>query len=196
MEEEKQLTEQESLALIASMIIKAKNSYIDSGIGPLFWGIIITVCSLTRYVENAFDFSIGFDIWTFSLLALIPQIYFSVRSRTTKKNFKAHDESMMNYVWGTFAICIFMVNFYIIKTQASYDIALHMMIFGIPTFITGGIRKFKPMIIGGLICWICSIASYYVKAPNGMLLMALAATSAWLIPGIILRRRYLKLKNV
>jgi hypothetical protein len=195
MAEEKQLTEKESLELIASMIKKVKNSYIDSGVGPLFWGILITFCSLVTYAEIVFKFDLGFDIWTLSLIALIPQAYFSWRSRKTK-NFTSHDETMMNYVWGTFAICIFMTSFYVNKTNATHSIALHMMIFGVPTFITGGIRKFKPMIIGGLICWICSISSYYTGMRNGMLLMALAAISAWLIPGIILRRRYLKLKNV
>ncbi|MEO7531762.1 MAG: hypothetical protein ABIS69_10135 [Sediminibacterium sp.] len=195
MVEEKQLTEKESLELIATMITKAKNSYIDSGVGPLFWGVLITVCSLTSFVERVFEFRLPFDIWFLSLFALIPQIYFSAKNKKDK-NFISHDESMMNYVWGTFAICIFMISFYINKSQAPYSTALHMMIFGMPTFITGGIRKFKPMLIGGLICWICSIISYYTNTAIDMLLMAISAITAWLIPGIILRRRYLKLKHV
>lgn len=195
MEDEKQLTEKESLALIASMITKAKHSYIDSGIGPLSWGVLITLCSLVSYAQRAFGFDIGFDIWILSLLAIIPQIFFSIRAKRNK-NYTAHDESMMDYVWGTFAICIFMTNFYINKVGAPSGISLHMIVFGIPTFITGGIRKFKPMLYGGLICWICSIASLYVSFTNGVLLMAVSATSAWLIPGIILRRKYLKLAHV
>lgn len=195
MEEEKQLSEQESLALIASMIAKAKNSYIDSGIGPLSWGVLITFCSLVTYAERTFSWDIGFDIWILSLIALVPQVYFSIRARRNK-NYTSHDEHMMNYVWGTFAICIFMTNFYIIHNHAPSGISLQMMIFGIPTFITGGIRRFRAMLVGGLICWACSLASYYVSYTNGILLMALSAASAWLIPGIILRRRYLKLSHV
>lgn len=195
MEEEKQLTEKESLALIASMITKAKNSYINSGVGPLFWGILITVCSLTTYAQVAFKFELGFDIWFISLFALIPQAYFSLKEKKPK-NFTSHDESMMNYVWTTFTVCVLMLSFYTYRTHTFNSLALYMMVFGIPTFITGGIHKFKPMIIGGLICWICSIGSYYTNFANGMLLMALSAISAWLVPGIILRRRYLKLKNV
>jgi hypothetical protein len=195
MTEEKQLTEKESLELIASMISKAKNSYIESGIGPLVWGILITFCSLVTYFQIVFHFELAFDIWFISLFALIPQAYFSFRQKKPK-TVTSHDESMMNYVWGTFAICIFMLSFYASKTNSSHNTALYMMVYGIPTFITGGIRKFKPMIFGGLICWACSIASYYTGSANGMLLMALSSLSAWLIPGIILRRRYLKLKHV
>ncbi len=193
--EEKQLTEKESLALIASMINKVKNSCIDSGIGPLFWGVMITICSLITFAESNFHFKLGFDIWILSLIALLPQIFFTWRAKK-EKVFIAHDETMMNYVWGTFTVCVFMLSFYNSKTETSNSIALYMMVFGIPTFITGGIRNFKPMILGGLVCWICSIASYYVSFANGMLLMALSAVAAWLIPGIILRRRYLKMKHV
>lgn len=195
MQEEKQLTEKESLALITSMISKAKNSCIDSGIGPLFWGVLITICSLVTFAEVNFHFEPAFDIWLLSLIAILPQIFFTWRAKK-QKVFIPHDETMMNYVWGTFAICVFMLSFYNSKTHTSNSIALYMMVFGIPTFITGGIRNFKPMILGGLVCWICSITSYYVSFANGMLLMALSAVAAWLIPGIILRRRYLKMKHV
>src|SRR5437764_585683 len=107
MAEEQTLTEKESLELIATMIKKVKNSYIDSGVGPLFWGILITFCSLVTYAERLFNFDIGFDIWMLSLVAVIPQVYFSWRTRKTK-NFTSHDETMMNYIWGTFAVCILM----------------------------------------------------------------------------------------
>ena len=195
MSEEKKLTEKESLELITSMINKAKNSYIESGVGPLSWGILITFCSLTTFAEISFHFDPGFDIWFLSLIGLIPQVYFGWRSKK-QKNFTSHDERMMTYVWGTFAICIFQLSFFASKSHSGHELALYMMMFGMPTFITGGIQHCKSMIIGGIICWICSIASYYTSFANGMLLMALSATSAWLIPGIILRRRYLKMKNV
>ncbi len=195
MEEENQLTEKESLALITSMIKKAKNSYIESGIGPLFWGIVITFCSLITYARVSYQLDIGFDEWFLSLFALLPQVFFIWRARK-QKNFISHDESIMNFVWATFAICIFLLSFYNSHVHPSNSIALYMIVYGIPTFITGGVRKFTPMVVGGIICWVCSIASYYTSFANGMLLMALSATSAWLIPGIILRRRYLTMKHV
>jgi hypothetical protein len=195
MPESHTMSEQESLALITSMIRKARNSYIETGVGPLFWGVLITFCSLFTWAEKHFDFQLGVDIWLLSLIALIPQIYFSARSRRTQQHV-AHDEIVMNYVWSTFAICIFLLSFYSSQVQTVHITALHMMLFGIPTFITGGFRKFMPMIVGGLICWTCSVISIYTNFETDMILMAVSATFAWLIPGIILRKRYLKLKHV
>lgn len=195
MPEEKRLTEAESLALIASMITRAKNSYIESGFGPLLWGTLITFCSLVSYAKVQFHFDIGFDVWLLTVFAIVPQIYFGWRSRK-QKNFVSHTDIAMKYVWSTFAITIFMISFYNFKVVPANSIALFMLIYGMPTFITGGIQKCSSMIIGGIICWICSLASYYTSYSNGLLLMALSASAAWLIPGIILRRRYLKLKHV
>ena len=195
MPEEKKLTELESLELITSMINTAKNSYIESGVGPLFWGVLITFCSLANYAQVQYHFYIGFDVWLLSLFGLVPQIFYAWRSSKRVK-FKSREESTINFIWVTFAICIFMLSFHGQKVNAPHEMALYMMVYGIPTFITGGVRKFLPMIIGGIICWICSIASYYTGFANNLLLMAVCSISAWLIPGIILRRRYLKLKHV
>lgn len=195
MPESHSMSEQESLELITTMIQKARNSYIETGVGPLFWGVLISFCSLFTWAEIHFKFQLGVDIWLLSLIALIPQIYFSVRARKAKQHV-AHDEIVMNYVWSTFAICIFLVSFYGRQVHPASSSALYMILYGVPTFITGGFRRFRPMIIGGLICWICSIMSIYTDFETDMLLMAVSAAAAWLIPGIILRKRYLKLKYV
>lgn len=195
MQEEKKLTEAESLALITEMISKVKHSYIESGIGPLSWGILISFCSLVSYWQVRFQINLDFDIWLLSLFALIPQVFFWWRSHKAKK-FSTHDDSMMAYVWATFAICMFLLSFYNANVQAPHATSLFMIMFGVPTFITGGIRKFKPMIIGGIVCWISCILSFYTSYANALLLMALSSTCAWLIPGIILRRKYLHLKHV
>ena len=53
-QEENKLTEKESLALIATMINKAKDSYHDTGIGAIMWGAVIAICSLVKLSEIRF----------------------------------------------------------------------------------------------------------------------------------------------
>ena len=182
---------EQSLQLINEMIGKAKRSYTTKGIASMVWGTLIIFCSMVTWVQVKFNFSIGFDIWLLILVALISQIYFSIKEKKDKK-FVGHDEQTMTYVWTTFSICIFITSFYNSKYDSESSTTLIMMLYGIPTFITGGIFKFKPMIIGGIICWIISIISMYTSFQNDMLLMAACGLFAWLIPGIILWNRYKK----
>lgn len=210
---EEKMTEQESFLLIQQMINKAKNSYHDTGIGPILWGSVITFCSLVTYFKIEYKFELPFDIWWLTLIAIVPQIFISIREGKLNKA-KRYDDKVIDSVWIAFGISIFMLNFInnkIIETlnpifqfyidskggRPDWDYGSHLtgfllMLYAIPTFVTGACRNLKPMFWGGIICWICCIISIYTKIKMDMLLMATAAIFAWLIPGIILWVRYKK----
>ena len=191
--EQDKMTEQESLRLIGEMIGKVKRSYITKGIASMVWGVLIIVCSLLTWVQVQFDLDFGFDVWLLVFAAVIPQVYFSIKEKKERK-FIAHDEQTMSYVWSSFGICIFILSFYNSKFGNDHATSLFMMLYGLPTFITGGVFKFKPMIFGGLVCWILAIAALFTSFATAMLFMAVCGLVAWLIPGIILWNRYEKQK--
>lgn len=193
--EEQGFSTEQSLQLIQEMIGKAKRSYISKGFAAIVWGALIMLCSLVTWAQEQFKFIIGFDIWLLLLLALIPQIYFGIKERKSK-DFVSHDEQTMIFLWAAFTICIFISSFYNGMYKPQSFSSLIMMLYGIPTFITGGIFKFKPMILGGIICWVLSIISIYTPDTTDMLLMAACALFAWLVSGIILWDRYKKQQAV
>jgi hypothetical protein len=78
---------------------------------------------------------------------------------------------------------------------SDYAQAYLLVLYGIPTLITAGIKNFRPMLVGGIVCWISAILVVYVDRETDMLLMALSAITAWLVPGLILRRRCAKRKE-
>lgn len=211
--EEKNLSEKESLDLIASMISKAKNSYHDTGIGPILWGSVITICSLVTYFQIKYDFRLPFDIWLLTLVAVVPQMFIVSKEKKINK-VRTYDETVMDYVWTCFGISIFLLIFininivnklnpvfeeYIRSTghradynYSGFSTSLFLLLYGIPTIITGGYRKFKPMLYGGILCWVCCVVSVFTTVEWDMLLTALSAMGAWFIPGIILWKKYKK----
>ncbi len=217
--EEKQLSEKESLLIIQQMISRAKNEFVDTGVGPILWGAVITVCSLVQFLQIHFDYRLPVDIWLLALLAIVPQIYISIKESRQRK-VKGWDQDVMSYVWLCFGVGIFLVNF--INNVAAHELnpllseysklsgktdvpnfwtfgaSYLLFVYGYPTIVTGATRKFKLMIFGGVFCWVSAIISAFTEVKIDFLLMALSATLAWLVPGIILRRNYLlqKEKNV
>ena len=189
--QEENFSQQDSLKLINEMIGKAKRSYVTKGTASIVWGSLIVFCSMLTWAKIKYGFNIGFNVWLLLLLALIPQIFFTVKEKRSKK-YTSHDEGAVYFVWITFAICIFILSFYNSKFGDEHSTTLVIMLYGIPTFITGGIFKFKPMIFGGLCCWALSIISVYTSEENDMLLMAASGLVAWFIPGLILFNRYQK----
>ena len=214
--EEHKMTEKESLELISKMINKAKNSYHDSGIGPILWGSVITLCSLVTYFQIRFQFKLPFDIWLLTLVAIVPQVFIVTKEKKNNKA-RSYDDHIMDSVWMCFGISIFLlifINANIVQqlnpvfqtyidvkgtrpefNYSSFTTSFFLLLYGIPTIITGSCRKMKPMLFGGIVCWICCVISVYTKAEWDMLLTAFSAICAWLIPGIILWSRYKKMST-
>jgi hypothetical protein len=194
MNNEQELTQQQSLELITNMIKKAKEDYKETGVGALMWGVLVTFCSLVSFANYYLQLQPLNYIWFLTLAAVIPQIMISVRA-SKKKKFKTYNEEAMGGIWISFGIGLFLLSFYSTYFQPSHGNTLFLIMYGIPTFATGFTRKFKPMIIGGIACWIFAVACIYINYPFDMLLSAAAAQLAWFIPGVILRKRYSKAKT-
>ena len=58
--------------------------------------------------------------------------------------------------------------------------------------LTRGILKFKPMLLGGLICRGLSVGSMFTPCSTDMLFMAACEFFAWVLAGIILWNKYKK----
>ncbi len=209
---EKQLTEKESLALITQMINKAKDSCHDTGIAAIMWGTLIAVCALVKLSELHFNYHLPFDIYLLTIVAVIPQIFISIKAKKERK-VKTYDDAFMDYLWLGFGITIFLMIFITnslfnvmegykdpaghsaMITLYEFISPLFLLLYGLPTFVTGVSMKFKPMILGGILCWTCCIITIYTTVKIDLLLTAFSAVFAWLIPGIILEKDYRKAKR-
>lgn len=213
--DEKEMNEQESLRIITQMINKAKNSFHDTGIGPMLWGSVIAFCSLVTWATIHYEFTLPFDIWLLTLVAIIPQIVITAREKKMRRA-KNYDDSAIDYIWLAFGISIFLlihinsnfINKLVVVYQeyehavgkwpsfglSSYSSSLMLLLYGLPTVITGAIMKFRPMLWGGIAGWICCVISVYTPMQTDMLLTAFAAAVMWLVPGLILWRKYQRKK--
>lgn len=214
--EEKKLSEKESLDLIAQMINKAKDACHDTGIAAIMWGAVIAVCSLVRLSELHFGYKLPFDIYLLTIVAVIPQIFFTIKENK-KRRVKTYDDAFINALWIGFGICIFLMIYTSGSMYSQWDPAadeykklsgstypfriyeftssLFLLLYGLPTFVTGVSMKFRPMLWGGLLCWVCCIVCIYTSIKIDLILVALSSVFAWLVPGIIMEKDYRKAKK-
>ncbi|HTR29496.1 MAG TPA: hypothetical protein VMH27_09505 [Puia sp.] len=195
MEKENPLTTQESLDLITSMISQAKNDYYDTGISALLWGGVIIFCSLVGYANSYLSLPALDYVWWLTVVAVVPQVIISIREKKARR-YRSHVSDLIGGVWFSYAIAIFLFSY--IDSQLNLngkDFSVYLTFFGIPTFATGYGRRFRPMIIGGIACWAFAILALFITGRNVFFLMAGGALLAWFIPGLLLRRYYLKAKR-
>lgn len=185
----------ESLQLIDSMINQAKNRFSDNGFLYLLWGWLILFCSIGHFILLKLNlFKHPEIIWISCWLVAIYQIIYLVR-RGKKVTVKTYSENIIGYVWMTFGITMGVASFIMAKTQ-NWDLinSLALMLYGIPTFLSGVVMRFKALKIGGIICWSLAVVSVFIQPAYILLLLAVAVIAAWIIPGYLLRAKY-KLQN-
>ncbi len=183
-QEEKMMTETESMQLITSMINKAKNRFSETGMLYLFWGWLILFCCLVQFTAlYFFNNQNAYYIWYVTWLAPIYQAFY-IRRMKKKRAVRTYTGEIIGFVWLVYLICITLTVFILIYIKAYQGINPAVLImYGMPTFLSGIILKFKPLRIGAICCWALSIAALLVAYEFQLLFIGLAVILAWIIPG-------------
>src|SRR5687767_2973040 len=193
MNNEHQMSETESLAIISGMINRAKNRFSETGHLYLLWGFVIFACCITQFVMlYFFQDQRAYYVWYSTWLVVIYQFYYLFQKRK-KEKVKTYTDEIVGFVWFTFIICSTILVYILIRNSALHAINASLLVmYGMPTFLSGIILRFKPLKIGGLICWALAIAAMFTIYQYQLLLLAAAVFAAWIIPGFLLRSKYNK----
>jgi hypothetical protein len=185
---------QQSLQLIESMINKAQNRFGEDGHLYILWGWLVLRCSLTEFVMfHFFNYQQHYLIWNVSWLLFIYQVYYLIKKHRQEK-VRTYTDHIVGYVWITFVVLIFLIGFLLGRLSGGqYFINIFPMLlalYGMPIFLSGVIVKFKPLVVGGICCWVLSVLSTFLPFDYQMLMLSAAMIVAWLIPGYLLRKKY------
>ncbi|MDP1799746.1 MAG: hypothetical protein Q8L81_00230 [Bacteroidota bacterium] len=180
---------EESLHIINTMINTAKNKLADDGFHLIFWGWLVTFCALTHYVILKLNIQGGEWVWMLMPLGgIVSGIYGYKQGKTQKV--RTHIDSYISYVWIGFIIALFLtLSFgYAHGIKATYFFL--MLLYGMATFITGGILNFKPLIYGSLFSFAFAIVSVFVGEADQFLCISAALILSYIIPGHMLRSKF------
>jgi FtsH-binding integral membrane protein len=187
------LTEKQSLSIIEEMINRAKNQFSEDGSLYLLWGWVILFCSLGHFVlQVVVEYNRPWQIWSVTWVVAVYMLIFLRRKNRTRK-VKTYTEELLSYVWLAFVIMMALTFFLLQKFVPQfwlYNFMFILLCYGMPTFLSGIILQFRPLIIGGVVCWVLSAASGFVHFSYHPLFVSAAVVVAWIIPGFILRERF------
>ena len=193
---EENFSPEQSLQLIGTMVNKARNRYSENGHLYLLWGWAVFACCIVQFILlNVIHFEQHYLVWFSMWLVLIYQ-FFYLRKQHKKIRVKAYTDEIIAAVWISFIVLMFLFGFLFGKLMGSeyyrYLNPAYLALYGMPTVISGSILRFRPLIVGGVTCWVLSILSPFVAYEYQLLLLAAAVVAGWIIPGYLLRIRYNK----
>ena len=192
--EEENLSGQQSLEVIESMINRAKNQFSENGTLYLLWGWWVFVCSIAQFILlNVVHYEKHWIVWWSMWVILIYQLFY-LRKKRNRTRVRTYTDEIIGFVWITFFILIVLLVFLIARADneniAGMIDPAFLILYGMPTFLSGIILKFRPLIIGGIGCWILSVIASFVSTEYHLLFLPVAMLIAWITPGYLLRKRF------
>lgn len=184
----KPLTGEESLRIITEMIHKTRCNIKHGSFHLLLWGWLILVCSLADYLIRQFtDFEKSYMVWWLTIPAVFVSMIYGFRKGRMQTVYTYTDRVYM-WTWmaalPTAAILILML----VGNQVNFIGSFMLLLFALPTFLSGIMIKFKPLIIGGISFWVLALIGHFSGPHIESLSIPIAMLMGYLIPGYILRK--------
>ncbi|NQV03291.1 MAG: hypothetical protein HQ542_11635 [Bacteroidia bacterium] len=215
---ENTFNEKESLDLIRQMIGTAKNN-LQKGMGNvfLFWGYLVAVISLLTCIllvllpaESRYY---AYYLWFIMALAY-PFHYMLIKKTDRDTMVSTYVDRLMTWVWIAFTFSIvtvvvgllfstFLAYPYFTGIESGHDFLrwfpwlfmtpFVLCLYGFALFVSGKAYGFKPLYIGGAICWVSALFllvtihhTYVLEIQQ--ISLCLCAIAGYIIPGHLLNQ--------
>lgn len=188
MENEKQLSPEESLALISNMIQKARGSYQKGSFFFLLWGSLLAAQGFFNWYITKFEGSpLGNLGWgVVGLVGGAISIWYGTR-KYNQTNSLSETDKLYNYLWNAYLGGLFTVIF-LFGFQKMDPTPMIMIITGIPTVFTGLMTRFWPFVFGGVFFWVFAIISVVFYDPlDYSLWFSISIITGYILPGILFK---------
>ncbi len=194
MEDNPHLSPSESLQLISEMIHSVKKRYSENGFLYLLWGWVVFFCALAQFTLLHFFHSPYHSlVWLATWLVLIFQVFY-LRKKIANSKVRVYSDAIIGYVWISFVVLMCLFTFQLSNLpEASRHvmfIPVLLALYGLPVFLCGVILRFRPLIFGGIACWLLSVLAVLIPYDYQILLIALSMLLAWIGPGYILKEKF------
>jgi hypothetical protein len=186
MNTEKSFTPQQSLELISTMVNQAQGKMRKNSFYFLLWGWTVTLANLGMYGLLKFtSYPHPYYVWVITIPAWIITMFYGSR-QDREARVSTHLDKINMWIW--IASGITMLPVIIFMSKINYQInAVILTIIAAPTFVTGIMLRFKPLLFGGINFWIFAIICFFVDAQTQYLVGGIAIILGYLVPGYLLK---------
>ena len=186
--QENLMSGEESLKIITEMINKTKINIRQGIFHLLFWGWLIFACSLSEYLLLKFTgYATPWYVWYFTIPGVVLSVaYGFIKGR--KVQMRTYADKLYMWTWFSFlfaAVVLFIIRLDSLESTTPYILTIA----AIPTFLSGFIIKFRPLILGGASFWLFALAAHFGGQEFAGFIMPVAMFSGYLVPGYLLKNK-------
>jgi hypothetical protein len=180
------LSPQQSLDVITGMIHQAQGKIRKNSFYFLLWGWTTAFANFAMYGLMKFtDYPHPYYVWIITIPAwIITMVYGSRQDKRTPVN--THLDKINMWLWICFGVCILPIVIFMSRINFLIN-PIILILMAAPTFITGIMLRFRPLLYGGINFWIFGIIAFMVDSETQYLVGGIAILIGYLIPGYMLK---------
>lgn len=184
------LSPEQSLQLIQSMISKTKQDMSDNSIYFLVWGWITFIACTGQFVlKHILEYEQHYQVWWLIIVGIVLSIYNGMK-QGKRQRARTYVGDSMKYLWMGMGVSYFVLSMILSKIGWNSSVfPFFILLYGLGTFVSGSILQFRPLVIGGILAWALAIGSVFVAYDYQMLFGAAAILISYIIPAYMLRSR-------
>ncbi len=175
-----------SIEIIEGMLLESKKSLHRNSFYFLVWGFLLVPAGIAEYYLQGKP--LFMMIWP--IVGMVGGVISMLYGRKESKRVGAETtgDRVTSYTWGAFLVTMFIgIGYTTYNGLSPHTIIL--LLAGMATFISGGISKFTPFVIGGILLQVAGIICAFVLEPSyHSLVFSAGIFVGYVIPGILLRR--------
>ena len=184
---DKTLTPEQSLRLIDETIREAKRSFQKIHFYFLLWGILFALAGVASYVLMRAGSTWHWVGWP--VMGILGGIIAGVHGAREGRKQGAITTMDRVHMWlwtaSTISLLLLLVGLLARGVDPNPYI---LVLIGMPTFITGALMRFRPLMLGGVLFWIIGLASFFVLREYSSLVFSGAIVLGYIIPGLLLKQ--------
>ncbi len=181
-----ELSKSESLQLISEMINAAKREVKGNQFYFLFWGwLAIAIHAAHYYLGNYTDMAHPEMVWGAAALGgIFTAIHTSMRKK--QQDMVSHFDVAIGYLWMAYGFTMIIL----IAATIKYRMPVYptvSVLTALPTFITGVLVRYKPLIFCGSLFWIFGAIGFTLPQDQQIIISAVALVLGYLVPGYMIK---------
>jgi hypothetical protein len=187
---EKEMSPEESLSIISSMIEKTRHTFSDSSQYFLLWGYTVFIASVAQFAMISAGYGEKSSMAWWIIIPALAVHFILVARNSKREKVSTYISEANGYLWMGVGFSFVVLSFIFAKISWEYCFPFYVLLYALGTFVSGSLIRFKPLIIGGIISFVIAAGIAYFDYKTQILLAAVSILVSYIIPGHLLRARY------
>ncbi|GAB4380076.1 MAG: hypothetical protein Kow0075_11140 [Salibacteraceae bacterium] len=186
---QEEFSPEQSLRLIQTMINKARFNFIKGSFYFILWSVLLIAASIVEMVLSYLGRGdVSYLPWP--IVGVLGGIVSMVHGfRSSRDEPVSYLERIYHGVWLSYFITLALLITSLVLSGTN-PIGYILIVTGLPTYLTGFLLKFKPLLIGGVVFWVCGVVSLFMAPSLATPLFAISILMGYLVPGMIMRKSH------